>query len=290
MSINRYFEEYVNWYSINWSSSGIIEEKIMFGYEAFVDKHGVLTIAVKIIFSCLQVSVTSIEHANEFAQKHFLRSSERWNGQEKRSWHDLMHQNKETLLQAFRSLGMIDAVLPRQNMYTYILVMGTLKNNAEQCFDFLAELKRKGLSFEKIILLSGKRLLEDFEKTGLPVDVVTEAEMMLYLCSRHGGFKDDEIVLVDAPMIHYEDGTVTRPTTDSTLAYFAQTACVDGSCLVISENPHIIRQTKVAQRILDQTRFPVDGAGKAIEEPIDMIQLFDEFARALYEEYKMQKK
>lgn len=260
----------------------------MFWYESFFDKHGVLTAAVKIIFGCLQISITSIQQANDFAQKNFLRTSERWDGQEKKSWHDLMYQNKAELLHAFRSLGMIEAIEPCKNRYTYILVMGTLKDNAEHCFNFLSDLKNKDLAFEKIVLLSGKRLLEDFEKEGLPADIVTEAAMMMYLCERHASFKNDDIVLVDAPMMYHEDGSVTRPTTDSTLTYFAQTTTVDGPCLVISENPHIIRQTRVAQRILDQARFPVDGAGKEIEEPIDMIQLFDEFARVIYEACKTQ--
>ena len=37
-------------------------------------------------------------------------------------------------------------------------------------------------------------------------------------------------------MIQNEDGTFTRPTTDSTIVYFAKTAPADGSCLVISNN------------------------------------------------------
>ena len=74
------------------------------------------------------------------------------------------------------------------------------------------------------------------------------------------------ILLVNAPAIKDKNGSLTRPTTDSTLQHFIEIALVHGSCLVISNNPYIKRQTAVAQRILPQQHFPVEGAGPAINE------------------------
>lgn len=240
------------------------------------------------VFERFGVSVTTLEEANTYAQKHFLRRGERWDTQDKKDWHTSIDDQKSLLLEDFRSLGMIDEVQPTQKAYTYALLMGACKERAEDRLQYLAELKQRGITFGVIVLLGGARQLQGIEKSGLPEDVTTEAQMMEYLCAHHSKLKHDKVLLVDAPMIKHDDGTLTRPTTDSTIVHFAKIAPCDGSCLVISNNPYVLRQTRVTQRILDQHRFPTQGSGKEAgdEEMIDMVMLLDEFARTVYEEYK----
>lgn len=239
------------------------------------------------VFDRLDVSVTTLEEANEYAQKNFLRRGERWDAQDKKKWHTIIEDKRDLLIEDFRRLCMIDEVQPKQKSYMYALLMGACKERSEDRLHCLAELKQRGITFETIVLLGGARQLQESEKNGLPEDITTEAQMMEYLCAHHPVLKHDKVLLVDAPMIKREDGTLTRPTTDSTIVHFANIAPCDGSCLVISNNPYVVRQTKVAQRLLDQYRFPTQGAGKkADEETIDMIVLMDEFARTVYECYK----
>lgn len=254
------------------------------------DQKGVPTKNVSKVFEHLGASVSTLDQANEFAQKNLLRKGERWDTQEEKEWHAIVHDKKALLLNDLKALGMIDSVEPKQKFYRYVLVMGSTTRNFANRLDYLAELKQNGISFKEIVLLGGERPLRDNEKEGLPKEIVTEAQMMQYLCVNHPLLNNDNVILVSAPMTKHSDGTFTRPNTDDTIVCFKKTAPADGSCLVISNNPYVLRQTKVVQRILDQSRFPTEGAGKKVnQETIDIIILMDEFARAIYEEYKQVK-
>lgn len=254
--------------------------------EDFAFHHnGNLTEKTKRIFDVLGVKVETLAEANEFAQKNLLRKGERWDAQDETDVNKAIRENEATLINDLRSLNMIDAVEPKHKAYTYALLMGALKATVAIRLAYLEELMEKGHSFDSVVLLGGERELRDVEKEGLPEEVNTEAQMMAYLCAQSTKLADKKIMLVNAPMIQKADGTFTRPTTDSTLVHFAQTAPQDGSCLVISNNPYTVRQTKVTQRILDQSRFPAEGAGPAVDiERSGILNVMDEFARVLYED------
>ncbi len=247
--------------------------------------NGVPTKQLNAVFTDLGVSVDSLEQANEFAQKNLLRSGERWDVQEDNELHTRMRDNQAALIDDVRAFGMIDATIPTKKVYTYALLMGATTGRVTQRLEHLVDLIKDGYTFKYIALLGGERPLRDVEKEGLPETVTTEAQMMEYVCSRYPELADYNVILVNAPMIQKPDGTFARPTTDNTLVYFAEIAPEDGSCLVISNNPYTVRQTKVTQRILDQSRFPTQGAGPALSiDKVGIIMLMDEFARTLYEE------
>ena len=258
--------------------------------DSLFDKKGIPVKNVSKVFEHLGVSVSTLEQANEFAQKNLLRKGERWDTQEEKEWHAVISDKKALLLNDLESLGMIDSVEPKQKSYRYALVMGATTGSVAKRLDYLASLKQNGLNFKEIVLLGGERQLRDIEKDGLPEHITTEAQMMEYLCAHHATLKNDTALLVNAPMAKHSDGTFIRPNTDDTIVYFSKIAPADGSCLVISNNPYVLRQTKVAQRILDQVRFPTEGAGKKVNpETIDIVMLMDEFARTIYEEYTQAK-
>jgi hypothetical protein len=254
--------------------------------EDFAFHHnGNLTEKTKRIFNVLGIKIETLAQANEFAQKNLLRKGERWDAQDETQVNKAIRENQSMLINDLRSLNMIDAVEPKHKSYTYALLMGALKATVEVRLAYLQELLQNGHSFDSVVLLGGARELRDIEKEGLPEGINTEAQMMAYLCAQSASLADKNVILVDAPMIQKADGTFTRPTTDSTLVHFAQIAPQDGSCLVISNNPYIVRQTKVTQRILDQSRFPTEGAGPAVNiERTGILMVMDEFARTLYED------
>jgi len=247
--------------------------------------NGELTEQVKAIFKELGVTVTSLAQANEFAQKNLLRTGERWDKQEDNQLHTTMKEKQTALIDDLRALGMVDEIKPTKKEYTYALLMGATTARVKQRLVYLASLIGAGYHFEYIVLLGGERQLREVEKEGLPETITTEAQMMAYLCAQDEQCKDKQSLLVNAPMIQKPDGTVTRPTTDTTLQYFAEIAPHDGSCLVISNNPYAVRQAKVTQRILDQSRFPTESAGQALNiNEVGIIMAMDEFARTIYEE------
>lgn len=254
--------------------------------EDFAFHHkGNLTEKAKRVFNDLGVQVETLAQANEFAQKNLLRKGERWDAQDETELNKRIRENTSVLVNDLRALNMVDEVKPNHKTYTYALLMGALKATVATRLAYLEELVQKGHSFDSVVLLGGERELRDIEKEGLPENVKTEAQMMAHLCAQSATLADKKIIVVNAPMIQKPDGSLTRPTTDSTLVHFAQTAPKDGSCLVISNNPYTVRQTKVTQRILDHARFPTEGAGPALNiERTGILMMMDEFARILYED------
>ncbi len=247
---------------------------------------GQLTAPTKNIFALLNERITTLQEANAFAQKNLLRTGERWDAQAPNPVHKDIQQNSSTIIQELKQLGMIDEIKPKKNDYTYAGLMGALKERVAYRMNYLKKLIDEGYTFKYIVLLGGSRPLQEKEKENLPAEVTTEAEMMVHLF-HNAGFKNSKMILVNAPMVQKADGTLVRPNTDDTLIYFAQIAPEDGSFLALSNAPYTLRQTKVAQRILDQKRFPVDGAGeKADAQEIDPIMIMDELARTLYEDFK----
>jgi hypothetical protein len=259
--------------------------------KSLFQNNGAPTEQLKRVFTHMGVPVATLSEANEFAQKHFIRKGERWDKQEETEINQKVRLQEKLLRDDLKGLGMIDDIVPTQKAYSYALLMGGLKERFMQRLDLITELQKQGYTFNTIVLLGGERQLRDEEKEGLPENVNTEAQMMLYLYEHHYEKPiGQQLLVVNAPMIQKEDGTFTRPTTDSTLVHFSEIAPHTGSCLMISNNPYVVRQTKVTQRILDQSRFPTQGAGKAVQQDSDdIVMLMDEFARTLYEEYRSQK-
>ena len=250
-------------------------------------ENGVLMKRVKRVFEHLQVSISSLEEAEKFAQENLLRKGERWEKQTSTSLHPIIIENRKELLWALNDLGMLDAWATPERSYVYALLMGSLRDDVVTRLALLAGLERyHQYSFQELCLLGSERLLRNEEKEGLPAEIFTEIQMMKYLCETHPQFQGREVLLINAPMIEKEDGTLIRPTTEDTLVHFARIAPQPGACLLVSNNPYIRRQSKMAQRILDQSRFPTAGIGSHVkQEDMDIIMLMDEFARTLHEEY-----
>ncbi len=258
---------------------------LTFAMEPSIHNNGILTEKMRNVFDHLGAPVTTLFEANAFAQKHLLRDGERWDAQAETDIRKKCLKNKEALLRDLRALGMVDCVMPAQKSYAYALIMGTLRASFVRQLDHLAELEQRGYVFGEIVSLGSARPLRDNEKDGLPSPISTEAQMMSYCLEQHPILGVKRVLFVNAPMIKKSDGTLVRPTSDSVLTAFSQIAPHAGSCLIISENPYLVRQTKVAQRILDQSRFPTQAAGQEDKESTDdIIILMDEFARAIYEE------
>lgn len=247
---------------------------------------GTLSQPIQNIFGYLGQSMTTLSQANEFAQKNLLRTGERWDKQEENILHSLIKQNKQLIIDNLTKIGMIDQICPEQKQYDYVLVMGGLKATFSQKLDYLVQLFDKGYTCTTIVLLAGARPLQALEKSGLPETIETEAQMMEYVYL-HSDLKNHAHILVTAPMIKKGDGTLQRPNTDDTLRSFIELNNRPGSCLVISFNPYIMRQTKVAQNILTSSGYQVTGAGRAADlEKLDIIMLMDELARTIFEETK----
>lgn len=254
---------------------------------------GVLSQPVQEIFSCLDQKITTLQEANSFAQANLLRRGERWDEQDTASLQLKMIEHKPFIVERLRAIGMIDETAPQHKNYTYALLLGATTQVLTERLAHLKKLCDAGYEFTYVALLGGVRPLRDEEKVGLPDNITTEAEMMEYVYLQ-AGFAENKKILINSQMIQKEDGSLSRPTTDTTFVDFIHAAPQNGSCLVISNSPFTVRQRKVAERILDATRFPVDAAGASVDVekyPREaVVILMDEFARTLYEDWLKYKK
>lgn len=246
------------------------------------------------IFDHLGVPAVTLSAANQFAQANLLRTGERWDAQVDTPLAVLMRQKQDLLISDLRELGLIDEVLPKQQAYDHALVLGSLVAGMKLRIGYLEQLRAQGYQFKDIALLGGKRPLTVEEQASLPAELVekiqTEGAAMLYLFQQ-SQLTDLPVQLINAPMKTDISGKLVRPNTDDTIRYFAETAS-PGSCLVVSNNPYVKRQTLVAQRILDQSKFPTEGAGPAANLNYDRGRirlLMDEFARTIHEMVTAQK-
>jgi hypothetical protein len=239
---------------------------------------------LKKLFQALGVSIQTLEEAHQFAQQELLRVGESWDPQPPKALHDIIRRQQPFILHQLHALGMVQAHMPTQKEHTYALLLGSLYEDVVERFSYLSHLYDADFQFKYLVLVGSERSLLDHEKAQLPEGLTTEAQMLFYLCRQYPHLKNKYLMLINAPRILQADGSFARATTESTLKHFMQRAQEPGSCLIISNNPYIWRQTKVAQRTLDQTQFPTQGAGAAYKESlIDSILLMDEFARTLYE-------
>jgi hypothetical protein len=147
----------------------------------------------------------------------------------------------------------------------------------------------QGYCFKKLVFLGSERQLQDFERVGLPATVATEAQMMRYFHEQSSLHKRTDALFVNSLM--KRDGEhVARPTTDDTFIDFLSCKEKPGTCLVISTNPYLARQVRVARYFLEPHSYTVEGAGIKADGTIDVIMLLDEFARLLYQEIKILEK
>ena len=110
--------------------------------------HGELTAETKQVFACLgEPSITTLEQANTFAQKHLKRQGERWDVQQSTPIRQLCEKNKEELFNHVRLLGMVDAVTPPKKEYAYALVIGATAVRVQERLNHLAELQECGHRF-----------------------------------------------------------------------------------------------------------------------------------------------
>ena len=241
---------------------------------------------IRHVFELLGHPVATMQEANEFAQKNLLRTGERWEVQTETELHAIMKKNEVSLRASLEELYVLIHPQLQEKHYRYALVMGTIRKTVLKRINYVATLCQQGYTFDTIVLLGGQRHLLEEEKLGLPASITTESELMEYLYNQHPDLNNKKMLLVDAPMIQKADGTLTRPTTDSTLEQFSQMADEKGTCLVISNGHYTIRQTLVAARILSPLGFYSGGAGKKKKKESNIIMLMDEFARIVYEIHK----
>ena len=236
----------------------------------------------------------------EDTQKEWLRKpgQERWHQEEK------LEQKKNELIPLFQELGVISAISPSKSYYTYALILGATLQRVRTRIAYLHELGQKGIVFDQIILLGGKRPLDpeiekseqllDYNNPDLPIRKdwqfngslpTTETEMMKMVVDQSELPQriKQRIVIIDTPMQPAANNTLRRPNTADTMKEWLKNNPKPGSCLALSNQPYIGYQHSVITTLLPK-EFVVESAGPAVADDIRIANTLDNLARWLYQE------
>lgn len=200
--------------------------------------------------------------------------------------------NRHAMLKAFHELGLIGRVMPTSNHYDVVLLLGAMYSTVKERLAFLEDLHDNGVRFKKLALLGSERPLDPNhelkailrEKLISPMPA-TEIEMMEALFKRSSlsaAIASENIIRI-APVMKIVDGQLRRPITKDTIDDFLAISKEPQKTLVISNQPHLLRQDLVVRNTLP-LQWPVETVGPAANVSRLVTGVFlDELTKTLYE-------
>ncbi|MBX7065817.1 MAG: hypothetical protein K1X28_01170 [Parachlamydiales bacterium] len=197
---------------------------------------------------------------------------EKWIQQGKERWvFDQRYEDlKETVWPLFRELGMVEEIKPARKHYDTVVLLGALYSTFQRRLDYLVN---TGVTYDRIVLLSGERPLLDSEKAKLP-GLSTEAEMVQWVYDHSPLSKDISALFISVPMKGER-----RPTTFDTILAWLETKPNPKWCLVISTQPYVHYQGAVFNRIFP---FYTEMAGPAITGSPTVALMLDTLGREIF--------
>lgn len=219
--------------------------------------------------------------AEEFIKRFGADALNLQKGKERWQLERICDDRLEEAIPLLKELGCLDSVHAEKKHYNYAVVLGSLGLHMQLRLDFLYEEWKRGVRFDQIVLLSGKRDLEpDREK--YPKGLKSEAELFLHLAKNHPLAKTAPIQLIDSDKIKREDGTWRRPDTAKTVKDWNATSPAPGSVLAVSTQPFVGYQHAVLKSLLSN-EFDLETIGPETQI-FPMALYLDNFAKwMLYE-------
>ena len=262
------------------------------------DKEGKPTPVLAKLLHAFDIEAETSEDIVKATQSKWLRTAgkERWEAE------DPYASRKEELLPLFEQIGVISEIKPQQKQYDYVLIMGGLYRRVEARMKFATTLWNNGIRFKEIILLGSERELNSQEEPAShffdfnyqeSLDEIpkTEYEMMKYVYTNTPlpvEMAQTKTSFINTPNTII-NGQTKRATTQDTINQWLKSDPKPGTCLVISNQPHIDYQKSVAKVFLPQT-FTVDAAGAAWDKAGKVNEILDAIARWIYQENLLREK
>ena len=203
---------------------------------------------------------------------------------------------KEELMPLFKQFGAISEIKPLKKEYDYVLIMGGLYRRVVSRMNYAAQLWQDGVRYKEIVALGSERELNpelepvshffDFSyQTPLSEIPKTEYDMMQYVYANTRMAVEMENIkttFINAPNT-IANGKTKRANTQDTLTEWLKSNPKPGSCLIISNQPHIDYQKSVARTVLPES-FIIDAAGDECDANSKVNEILDAIARVIYQE------
>lgn len=207
-------------------------------------------------------------------------------GKERWEIDDIHEDKRKEIVETFEQMGILNTLYPVDAHYDYVIVHGATLDRARTRMLFLIELHNKGIQFDNIVILSGKRILTADERKRLNYAAENEYEMVKVVWSQLDipeAIKKIPTLFVDSPMLQ-RNGVITRPTTGDTVLTWLASNPKPGSVLTISNQPFCEYQDSVTRTYLPSS-FQIETVGPAADQDeIKISVLLDNLARWLYQE------
>ena len=181
---------------------------------------------------------------------------------------------KPQLWPLFEKMGLLAEVAPQERHYEYAIIHGALLKTVQARIEFLKELLKQGVQFDRIVFLAGARPLQESEIsiTGLE----TEGEMVQWAYDRSQLPKEIPVEFVIAPM-----KGIDRPQTADTVIKWLKSKPQPGSCFAVSNQPYVAYQNAVFKRLMPQS-FSIETGGPAPKSVPSVSLLLDTIAKELF--------
>lgn len=197
---------------------------------------------------------------------------EKWIQQGKERWFfDARYEElKSQAFPLFQKMGMVDEINPQKSHYDVVVITGSLLPTFQKRLKFLI---KTGVTFDKIVFLTGDRPLHDSEKENLP-DLKTEGEMIQWIYEQSEISKEPSSFFILAPMRGER-----RPNSLDTIKAWLEFEPNPKSCLIISSQPYVRYQGAIFERFLP---FSFEMVGPAITGSPTVALMLDTLGREIY--------
>jgi len=197
-------------------------------------------------------------------------SGDRWTFE-----HRFDHQ-RETLMPLLEDLGCFATVRASKKHYNYAVILGALRPAVQKRIDFLVEEWKRGIRFDEVVLLTGKRALRPSENCP---NLQSETEMMTLVWNETpmpAELKSVRLTIVNSPPAPGRD----RATTESTVFAWLEMDPTPGHTLVVSSQPYVGYQESILKARLPIS-FSIETIGPEGGQNLPTSVLMDNLSKWL---------
>jgi hypothetical protein len=197
-------------------------------------------------------------------------------GKERWEFDSRYEEEKELLWPLFSKLHLLEPVTAAKPQYDYALVHGALLSTVEKRLDFLISEWSRGVRFNELVFLTGRRPLlpAEQEKVGAPF----ETDMVKWVYEKASMPVEMRNLLVTFVDAQCKEGR--RPRTEDTVHTWLSSHPLPGSCLAVSNQPYVCYQDGVAKRLFPDP-FTIETIGCGVFSDPKVGLLLDTVAKWL---------
>lgn len=228
-------------------------------------------------------------------------------GLEREESPEIFAKLRADLIPLFRDLGLLDDIMPKQEVYSDAIVLSNMVQSFRSRLAFAYALSKKGIVFKRLHLVGSERplhkkyenkaALQDRSNKELPIAKewqetdelpTTDTAMLKFVYDQADlsrAFRTIPCIVLNVEDQNRPDGTKARAQTGAQVLEWLKENGTKGTTLWFSDQPYVAYQDAVVQTYVPQSMH-AETVGPKIDENVDNINLrcLDTAARIIYQE------